>query len=84
MALEPLIPLARAIAAEAGRLEIPVSVRVDSATGTVVIEGETLKRWGPRTLIETTLSRNGIHHETHMPRAYIVVFPTGSSAGDTQ
>lgn len=81
MALEPLIPLARAIAAEAGRLEIPVSVRVDSTAGTVVIEGETLKRWGPRTLIEATLSRNGIRHETHMPRAYIVAFPTDTAEG---
>jgi len=79
MALEPLIPLARAIAAEALRLEIPVVVKVDRGRGAVVVEGEALQNWGRRTLLEGSLSRHGVRHETHMPRCYIVAFPADAS-----
>ncbi|MEY9934276.1 hypothetical protein ABH926_008941 [Catenulispora sp. GP43] len=78
MASEPLIPLARAIAAEAARLEIPVIVKVDRRRAAVVIEGEALKNWGCRTRLEATLSRHRVRHDTHMPAAYIVAYPVTS------
>lgn len=43
MASAPLIPPARAIAAEAARLEIPVTIRVEQRRTAVVIEGAALK-----------------------------------------
>lgn len=80
--LEPLIPLARAIAAEAARLEIPVTVVIGRDRTSVRIEGAALKNWGQRTLIEGTLTRHRVRHETHMPAAYIVAFPAETHGGD--
>lgn len=79
MTLDPLIPLARAIAAEAARLEIPATVVLGGDRASVRVEGDALKNWGQRTLLESTLTRHGIRYDTHMPAAYIVAFPSASS-----
>lgn len=83
MAPEPLIPLARAIADEAVRLEVPVVVRVDQRSGTVVVRGDALKNWGCRTRLEASLTRHRVRHETHMPGAYIVAYPADPTQFDT-
>ena len=76
---EPLIPLARAVAHELGRLETELGVEIGEVlvqSGTVVVEGAGLKSWGPRQMLEGRLHRCGIRYEVHMPDVRIVVYPT--------
>lgn len=71
---EPLPVLARAIAAEAARLEIWDLVFVlDDDAGTVTVKAAGLKSWGPRTMLEGRLHDCGLSVEVWMPDAYMVV-----------
>lgn len=76
---KPLIPLARAVAHELGRLEAELGVEIGAVlvrSGTVVVEGAGLKSWGSRQMLEGWLHRCGIHYEVHMPDVRIVAYPT--------
>ncbi len=75
---EPLIPLARAVAHEIGKLEAGLDVRIGAVrvqSGTVIVEGDGLKSWGPRQMLEGRLHRCGIRYEVHVPDVRIVVYP---------
>jgi hypothetical protein len=77
---EPLAPLLDAITHEIGRLERELEVtlgvaRIDAAAGTVVIEGDGLRNWGPRTMLEGRLTRCGLDYETRAPGMRIIVTP---------
>jgi hypothetical protein len=75
---EPLIPLARAVASEIGRLETELGVEIGAVrvqSGTVIVEGDGLKSWGPRQMLESRLHRCGIHYDVHAPDMRIVVYP---------
>lgn len=83
MSSEPLIPLARAVASEITRLEAELdvelgTVRLDLEARVVVVRGAGLRAWGPRTMLESRLTRCGLRHETHAPEMYLVVYPSGS------
>ena len=87
MNTEPLIPLARAVASEIERLEAELgvelgAVRLDLAARAVVVHGDGLKAWGPRTMLESRLTRCGLRHETHAPDMYLVIYPSGGQSAD--
>jgi len=75
---EPLIPLARAVAATVQQLDLfGVQVRVDREARTVVAEGEGVANWGQRQRLEHQLERARLSYETHAtyPGFRIVVHP---------
>lgn len=81
MSTEPLIPLARAVAYEIGKLETELKVKLgtvhlDLEARVVVVRGAGLKAWGPRTMLEARLDRCGLTHETHAPDMYLVIHPS--------
>lgn len=74
---EPLIPLARAVAATVQRLQLDdVEVLVDREGGTVIAEGAGMANWGQRQRLEHALDQARLTYETRMPRARIVVYPS--------
>jgi hypothetical protein len=82
---EPLIPLARAVAAEAQRLDIEdLTYTIDHGAGTVTVAGERLQSWGPRTVLESSLGKCGLAFNTFMPSGRIVIYATGINPIVTQ
>ncbi|OLE22502.1 MAG: hypothetical protein AUG49_18925 [Catenulispora sp. 13_1_20CM_3_70_7] len=85
MITEPLPPLLAAVEHELTRqreefatrygMDLDLVAVVDEEAGTVVIAGECLKSWGPRTVLEARISRAGLRSETHAPDMLIVVYP---------
>jgi hypothetical protein len=74
--------LAAAVAHEVSRLErdlaehgltIRIAVHINADAGTVVVEGDSLKMWGPRTMLEGRLKTAGLNNKTLMPSATIIV-----------
>lgn len=75
---EPLIPLARAVAATVQQLELSeVEVRVDRKNRTVVAEGPGMANWGQRQRLEYHLGQARLTYQTHAlyPGFRIVVRP---------
>lgn len=75
MRTEPIVPLARAVSATVGRLDLhDVTVHIEH--GTVIADGSGLMVWGQRARLETALKSARLHFETTAPNFRIVVYPS--------
>jgi hypothetical protein len=72
--MEPLIPLARAIASEADRLQLPCAVvRIDAERRAVIVEG--FLEDAPRDLLRSTLVKARLAVEV-AGQGRLVVYPS--------
>jgi len=86
MITEPLPSLLAAVEYEIARqreefavrygMELDLAAAVDEQAEAIVITGECLKLWGPRTVLEARISRAGLRSETYAPDMRIIVYPT--------
>jgi hypothetical protein len=73
--MEPLIPLARAVAREASRLDVHQAVvHIDTELGAVVVEGVTDP--GSRIRMRAALDRARLHVEAGDPGSVLIVYPS--------
>ena len=73
--MEPLIPLARAVALEASRLDVPEAVvHIDADLGAVVVEG--VSDPGSRARMRLALDKARLHVEGGEAGSALIVYPS--------
>lgn len=88
MSTEPLPQLLAAVEHELARqreeyavrygMQLDTAAAVDEHSGTVVITGESLRNWGARTMLESTLTRAHLRWEGRTSGPRIIVHPAST------